>query len=142
MFGHRSFLVLGGGAADLISLIKGGNEVANFEISFEQGISDDGKAQTEVVGGAIHVVLPKLPGDDLIKWGIKSKEYRDGIIVTLDEENHPVNKIIFRHAACVGFQVAYKRTGSAYSSTMLTIQARDLILGKEVKKNNRWVEYD
>ena len=142
MFSHKNYLVIGGGSADLLSLIKGGHEVANLEISFEQGISDDGKVQTEVVGGAIHLVLPKLPGDDLILWGVKSKEYRDGMIVSLDDENLPVSKIIFKRAACVGFQIAYKRAGSAYSSTMMTIQAKDLTIGKTVLKNNRWVEED
>ena len=142
MFSHKNFLVIGGGAADIVSLLKGGHEVANLEISFEQGIDDDGKVQTEVVGGAIHLVLPKLPGDDLILWGIKSKEYRDGMIVSLDDENQPVSKIIFKRAACVGFQIAYKRSGSAYSSTMMTIQAKELILGNCTIKNNRWVEED
>jgi len=142
MFSHKSFLLIGGGAADIKSLIEGGHEVATTEFSFEQGIDDSGNVQTDVVGGSINVIIPQLPTDDLIVWGMKSKEYRDGMIVSLDDENQPLSKIIFKHAACVGFQIAAKQAGSSYASTRFTIHAKELVIGKKVTINNRWVEDD
>ena len=38
MFGHRSFLVIGGGAADILSLVKGGYEILDCNFAFEQGV--------------------------------------------------------------------------------------------------------
>jgi len=49
MFSHRSFLVLGGGAADIVSLIKGGLEISNCNFSFVQDIDNSGKATTRSV---------------------------------------------------------------------------------------------
>ncbi len=61
MFGHRSFLVLGGGAADILSLIKGGYEISKCNFSFQQGVDQKGRVSTRVYGGTIHLVLPQLP---------------------------------------------------------------------------------
>ena len=51
MYGHRSFLVIGGGAADIVSLIKGGLEILSYKFSFQQGFDRKGKASTKVYGG-------------------------------------------------------------------------------------------
>ena len=56
MFGHRSFLVLDGGVADILSLVKGGYEVADFEYSFNQPINRMGRASGRVKGGTIVMV--------------------------------------------------------------------------------------
>lgn len=61
MYGHRSFLLLGSDAGDLLSLIQNGYEIANYSFSFEQGLDDKGKISTRVFGGAIHLTLPQLP---------------------------------------------------------------------------------
>jgi len=97
MFGHRSFLIVGGQSdADIVSLVKNGYECVHSEFSFAQGIDDDGKVQTGVLGGTIHITLSMFPDEALIRWGIKSKEYRDGMIVTVDPDNKPLRKTIFR----------------------------------------------
>jgi hypothetical protein len=143
MFGHRSFLVIGGGGpVNIMSLIKGGYELANCEFSFQQGMDEKGQVQTEVIGGTIHVALPMLPSDEILLWGMKSKEYRDGMIVAVDEENKPMHKIIFNNAACIGLQIGYKRKGNAYASTLITIQAETIVVGTGVKFKNRWVDYE
>ncbi len=67
MFGHRSFLMLGSaGAADIISLIKGGYEVSNCHFALEQAVDDKGKATTKVHGGTIYITLPMLPPSDIV----------------------------------------------------------------------------
>jgi hypothetical protein len=60
MLGHRSFLFLGGGAADILSLIKGGYEVADFEYSFNQPINRMGRASGSVQGGTISMTLSQM----------------------------------------------------------------------------------
>ena len=47
-------------------MLKGGYEIANCEYSFQQGFDDKSKAQTEVFGGTIHLVLTMFPDEELI----------------------------------------------------------------------------
>ena len=42
MFSHRTFLVIGGGAADILSLIGGGYEILDCNFAFDQGIDERG----------------------------------------------------------------------------------------------------
>lgn len=138
MFSHRSFLVLGGGAADIVSLIKGGHEILNCNFSFQQGVDDRGKATTRVHGGTIDVTVSQLPSPDILEWGMKSRSYKDGVIVVLDAENMPVEKIVFENAACVDFEVDYTRSGDSYASTRMTIQAEVIIVGNGIDFLNEW----
>ena len=58
MFGHRSFLILGGASpADIKSLIEGGYEMANCRFGFRQGVDAKGKSTTSVQSGVIDLVL-------------------------------------------------------------------------------------
>jgi hypothetical protein len=69
MFGHRSFLILGGGGpADIVSLIKGGYEIVGCHFAFEQGVDERGKATTRVHGGTINITLSQLPPQPVIDW--------------------------------------------------------------------------
>ncbi|MDR2915096.1 MAG: type VI secretion system needle protein Hcp [Tannerella sp.] len=142
MFGHRSFLMLGGdGAADILSLIKGGYEVADCEYSFNQGVNEKGKATTKVHGGTMTVTLSQLPPLPVIEWGMKSRNYQDGVIVVVDAENIPLEKIFFKQAACVDMEVDYTQTGNSYASTKLILQAARLIVGDGIDFENEWTDH-
>lgn len=141
MFGHRSFLMLGSaGAADIISLIKGGNEVLDCHFSFEQGIDDKGKATTKVYGGTLHITLSQLPPQNIIEWAIKSRKYSDGSIVILNDENIPLEKILFINGICTNMEINYTQKGESYSATKLIIQAEKLIVGNSVDFDNEWTK--
>ncbi|MDR0698384.1 MAG: hypothetical protein LBG28_04055 [Tannerella sp.] len=54
MFGHRSFLVIGGdGPADIRSLESGGYEMAHCNFGLKQGVGTNGKVTTAVHSGVI-----------------------------------------------------------------------------------------
>jgi len=138
MFGHRSFLVIGGGSADLLSLIKGGYEILDCHFSFEQGIDNSGKAATGVHGGTIYVTLSQLPPEPIIEWALQSRKYNDGMIVILDAENTPLEKILFQNAACIRFELDYTQKGEGYSATKLIIQAEIVTVGDGIEFMNEW----
>jgi hypothetical protein len=139
MFGHRSFLVIGGGGADIMSLIKGGLEVSRFSFSFEQGIDDKGKATTRVFAGALSITLSQLPPTNIIEWALESRKYNEGAIVMLDANNLPTEKILFKNAACVGMEVEYTQKGQSYASTKLVVLAEQLSVGNGIDFDNEWV---
>jgi len=142
MFGHRSFLILGGGgASDIISLIKGGYEISNCQYSFHQGIDDKGKATTKVLGGVVHISLSQLPPQPVIDWALQPKKYLDGVIVLVDAENVPLEKIFFKEATCVDMKVQYVQTGDTYMSTNLIIQTSRLIIGDGITFENEWIKH-
>ncbi len=138
MFSHRSFLMLGDGAADILSLIKGGYEILDCHFSFEQGIDERGKATTRVHGGTIQVTLSQLPPQQIIEWGLQSRKYHDGVIVVLDAENIPLEKILFQNAACINMDLNYTQKGDGYAVTKLTIQAETIIVGSGIDFMNEW----
>ena len=138
MFGHRSFLVIGGGAADILSLAKGGYEILDCNFSFEQGVDDRGKATTRVHGGTIYVSISQLPPQPVIEWALDSRKYNSGMIVMLSAENIPVEKILFQNTACVGMDLNYTQKGDSYATTKLTLQAETVIVGNGIDFTNEW----
>ena len=141
MFGNRSFLVIGGGAADIMSLVKGGYEILDCNFAFEQGADERGKATTRVYSGAFHITLSRLPDNTLIEWALNSRKYCDGFIVVLDANNIPVEKIIFINAACVNFGIDFTLQGDCYTDTKLVIQSEKIIVGNGIEFENEW-KYD
>jgi len=139
MFSNRSFLVLGAGAAaDILSLVKGGYEILEFNFAFEQGVDERGKATTRVHAGTIQLTLSQLPPQPIIEWALESRKYNDGMIVLLDAENIPTEKIIFQNTACVGMDLNYTQKGDSYATTKLTLQAETLIVGNGIDFMNEW----
>lgn len=138
MFGHRSFLMLGDGATDILSLIKGGYEILDCNFSFQQQTDYKGKATTRVFGGNVNILLSQLPPQDIIEWGINPRKYNDGIIVLLDGDNIPVERIIFKNAACSHLEINYSQSGDSYASTRILLQAETLIVGDGVNFENEW----
>ncbi len=140
MFSHRSFLMLGDSDPDIANLIKGGYEVYNYRHFFKQEIDRKGKVTTRAYGGFIQLTLTQVPPDPVIEWALDSRKYMDGAIVCVNEENVPLEKIIFRNAACVNFAVNYTQKGSSYTTTSLTIAAEELVVGSGVTFGNEWIQ--
>lgn len=141
MFGHRSFLVLGGGAADILSLIQGGYETEDFEYSFVQPINRKGRVSGRVQAGTISITLSRVPPLPIIEWGIKSKNYLDGMVVTLDADNVPLEKLFFKQGACIHFEMNYTQTGTSYAETKIIIQANELVVGDGIEFSNEWTDH-
>lgn len=139
MFSHRSFLMLGGdGAADILSLVNQGYEASNCHFSFEQGTDRLGRASTRVFAGSIHVVLNQLPPQDILEWSMSPRKYLNGVIVFVDAENIPLEKVFFKNAACIRMKIEYTQQNTSYSTTSLIIQAEQLIVGNGNTFNSEW----
>jgi len=141
MFGHRAFFIIGDSPADILSLIKGGYEVLDCSFNFRQDIDRTGKATTRVYSGTLDVKLSELPKNDLIEWALESRKYMDGMIVVLDPDNIPLEKVFFKNATCINFGVDYTLKGDSYTCTKLIIQSEKMIVGDGIEFENEWV-YD
>ena len=139
MFAHRSFLILGSeSAADIISLIKGGYEISRCNFAFQQGADAKGRVSTRVFAGTISIVLPQLPPQPIVEWAIRPRKYNDGVIVLVDAENIPLEKIFFKNAACIGFDMDFVQQDESYSTTSIVVQAEKIIVGNGVDFNSEW----
>jgi hypothetical protein len=143
MFGYKNFLMLGGDSpADIKSLTEGGYELANCRWGYKQGTDANGKATTAVHSGVIDVVLTQIPPTPVIEWALESRKYMDGMLVMLDANNMPVEKLIFQNATCTYFKIDYLQSGNSYLAVKLEITAEKLIVGDgEIIFTNNWV-YD
>jgi hypothetical protein len=142
MFGHRSFLKIGDtSASNILSLISGGYEILDCNYSFNQGVDNKGRATTRVYGGIINVTISQLPPDPIIEWALQPRKYLDGIIALVNAENVPLEKLIFKQAACVDMEVNFTQTGSSYMSTKLIIQTQKLVVGDGIDFDNEWTDH-
>ena len=142
MFGHRAFFKIGSdSAADIKSLINGGYEVLDCNFSFQQAIDRTGRATTRVYSGTLDVKLSELPKNDLIEWALDSRKYMDGIIIVLDPDNVPLEKVFFKNATCINFGIDYTLKGDSYTCTKLVVQSENMIVGDGIDFKNEWV-YD
>ena len=138
MFGHKSFLRIGAlNDSSISGLYKESYELESCSYSFSQGMDTNGKPQTEVRGGTIHLTYAGLPQDDMLRWMLGSTRYEDGAIVVCNDNNEPLEKVFFEQAACVGLEIEYAQKGKAYIQTKITLQARKIKVG-EPTLENRW----
>lgn len=90
------------GDASIQGLYKESYELDSCSFGFSQGVNVDGKAQTDVRGGAISVTIPGIPPADIIEWALGSRKYYDGVIVVCDDNEMPLEKVNFTDEACIG----------------------------------------
>lgn len=142
MFGHKSFLKIGQlEDASIMGLYKDSYELDSCSYGFSQGVDSDGKAQTEVRGGNIHITVPGIPPMEIIEWGLSSRKYNDGVIVICDDNDMPLEKIKFKSGACIGMEISYSQKGKEYIATKLTIQANVIAVGN-VELVNHWTGFE
>lgn len=138
MFGHKSFLRIGTlSDSSILGLYKDSYELESCSFSFSQGVDTNGSPQTEVRGGTLYLTYSGLPQEDMLRWMLNSTNYENGVIVTCDDNNEPLEKIHFEQAACVGLEIEYIQKGKAYLQTKITLQARKIKVGETILEN-RW----
>lgn len=138
MFGHKSFLRIGAlNDSSISGLYKDSYELESCNFGFSQGTDNNGKPQTEVRGGMINITYGGLPQNDMLRWMLGARKYEDGAIVVCNDNNEPLEKILFEQAACVGLEVNYTQQGKAYIQTKVTLQARKIKVG-DTTLENRW----
>lgn len=139
MFGHKSFLRIGSlNDSSITGLYKDSYELQSCSYGFSQGVDTNGKPQTDVRGGTIYLTIPNTPPDDILRWMLNSRKYENGVIVVCDDNNVPLEKVLFSEAACVGLEIDYVQKGNAYISTKITLQAKKIVVGQTALENG-WV---
>jgi hypothetical protein len=148
MYGHRSYLKIYGGLnrglsgklADYLTLAGvEGYELFYCDYQFYQRIDSKGKAETEVRGGEIRVVLDTLPTQELIEWALISSKRHSGEIglCSPDSSEGVIERLVFEDAYCTVLNLSYTEDTSSFIKTMLVITAPYLTLGYE-KLDKRW----
>jgi len=139
MFGHNSFLRIGSLDDSSISgLYRSSYELEDCHFGFSQGVDNNGKVQTAVHGGVIHLTISGIPSNEILQWMLNSRKYEDGAIIICDTNDMPLEKIFFFHAACVALEINYVQKGKSYISTNLTLHAEKICMGN-TELDNRWV---
>ncbi|PRZ00189.1 type VI secretion system tube protein TssD [Marinilabilia salmonicolor] len=139
MFGHKCFLRIGPLEDSSINgLYRDSYELLSCEYGFAQGMDRNGKPQSEVLGGTIHLVYPNIPSNEIISWMLKSGKLENGAIVICDANDTPLEKVYFEGAACTEMEVAYTQKGNGYITTKVQLQVRKLSVGS-VSLEKKWV---
>ncbi|GHT35536.1 hypothetical protein FACS189434_13500 [Bacteroidia bacterium] len=142
MFAHKTFLKLGTlSDSSMMGLYKDSYELESCHYGFSQGVDSNGKAQTEVSGGAIYITYPALPTAEMLQWALNARKYYDGTIVICDDNEQPLEKINFEQAACVGLEINYSQKGKGYINTKLVLQTARISVGT-TQLTNKWIGLD
>lgn len=139
MFGYKSFLRIGVlNDSSITGLYRESYELQDCNYGFQQGMDENGKAQTDVRGGTIQFTYAGLPPKEMLGWMLNSRKYEDGAIVICDESDVPLEKIYFEQAACTGLSVDYLQRGKSYIITKVTLQVRKIKIGETLLENH-WI---
>lgn len=137
MFESKTFLRIGAlDDSSMTGLFKDSHELLACSYAFSQEIDMNGKAQSEVSGGTVHVTYPNIPPVEITRWMLNPRKYENGAIVICDENNFPLEKIFFERAACIAMEIEYIQKGKSYAHTKIVIQAQKLIVGTNSIVNN------
>lgn len=107
--------------------------------AFDKGINDSGEVISPPVGGRIYLSLMDIPKKSILEWGIKPRIFRSGIIETTGiDGGKPVveEEIEFVMGACINLKLVYERNYSNYFTTLLTISAEKICIGR----SNNWIK--
>jgi len=137
MFGHKCFLRVGTLSDSSISgLYRESYELLNCNFSFSQGIDNNGKTQSDIKGGSIRFTFPNLPTEEMVQWMLKSNKLESGAIVICDNDDVPLEKILFEDSACINMNINYTQGGKNYMATQMEIQARKITVEEATLENN------
>ena len=150
MFGHRSYLRIEGGlnrglSGKLSDYLKmagvEGYELFHCDYQFYQEMDQKGKANSEVRGGQIRVVLDTLPTEELILWALDRAKRHSGEIglCAPDASDGVVEKLKFENGLCTTLDLSYTDDGKAFVKTILVITAETIKLGDN-KLYKDWTE--
>jgi len=141
MFTYNSYLLLGTLAQQGVNmpfLINNGYELSKCDYSFNRDIDQKGEVVSRSMGALFDISINRIPTNELIKWAISHREYKDGAIIFCNSEGQVLEKIYFYNAACIAFNINYIQTGKSYTSCDLMLSARNLKIGN-IEYNSEWV---
>jgi hypothetical protein len=149
MFGHKSYLKINGGvnrglSGKLSDYLKmagvEGYELFHCDYEFYQELDAKGKANSEVRGGQIRVVLDTLPTEELIVWALSRDKRHSGEIglCGTNASDGVVEKLKFENGLCTTLNLSFTDDGSAFVKTLLVITAEIIKLGNNGKLDKDW----
>lgn len=115
---------------------KDGYELKNFSFTLSQPVDGRGKAQGEVVAGVLDMVYENLPSNEMSKWMLNPRNFRDGSIKIYGENKSLVQEVSFKKATCIAMDVRYMESGSGYCVTHLIVQAYSINIDSVLVENS------
>ena len=91
-------------------------------------------------GGLIHVLLTQIPPDEITQWQLDPRMRKDGVIILLDYDNTPIEKLKFENAICAEMTFDYIMKGESYCQTRIAIQAEKIAIDDGIPIDNEWNE--
>ncbi|NDV67910.1 type VI secretion system tube protein TssD [Dysgonomonas sp. 25] len=113
-------------------------EVSACSYSFNREINDGGEVMSPVNGGLIHLSLEEIPKNNILQWGMESRNYKSGQIKILEQESGQkiTSEIIsFENASCISLRLIYEQNFKAYFTVLMTISAENINIGQ----NDCWI---
>lgn len=112
--------------------------------SFHRTINESGSITSAVLGGSLFISLADLPTQEIFAWGMQPRLYKQGKIrVSTTRGDMPIaaEEVSFENATCTNLKIQYGERGIKYFTTLLTIQAESIRVGRnDYWVHKRWVQ--
>lgn len=138
-FTNKSYLRIGSLVSSGFDITNPGYELSNCNMSVSQGIDSKGQVQNDTKAGPISISMNEVPTMELLDWGLKSRRYKDAVILLCDDSGMPIQKTLLQNTACTRMKINYNRSGKGYTSASYTLVSEKLVFADELEISNRWV---
>jgi hypothetical protein len=128
------YLILGDDCPDdLQSFAERGYKVAEYNFSIGKDVDATGKVvEGTEVKTSLSVVLPQVPDNNIIEWEVNPEKRYNGAVIALDENDAPVEKILFKDAACQKMRINFSRErGTCCTELAIGSENIDVEFGKK-----------
>ena len=134
---NQCILVIGEGVADILGPTEKGYNILNCHYAVEQVTDESGKTTPRLTNsGTVEMILPQLPSNEIIEWGLTPGRYHDCAVLFFDEENKLLDKMILQHAACVDFKICYAQGEATQALTKIVLYPKKLIVSEGFEVDN------
>jgi hypothetical protein len=116
------------------------NEIFNvleFDVSFNQGIDNNGKPANKAKGGQVRLVVESTSTDLFSDWMISHTSTKDGKIIFYRRDAMSTMKnITFKKAYCISFHKSFRSEGTVPMRTEIMITSNEIKIGNTLFENN------
>jgi len=111
--------------------------VLEFDVTFSQGVDNNGKPANKVKGGQIRIVVESTHTDLFSDWMVSHTSTKDGKVIFYRRDAMSTMKnVSFKKAYCISFQKCFRNEGTVPMTTEILITSNEIKVGNTLFENN------
>jgi hypothetical protein len=111
--------------------------VLEFDVTFNQGIDNNGKPANRTKGGQIKIVVESKSTDLFSDWMVSHTSVKDGKVVFYRRDAMSTLKnVSFKKGYCISFHESFRSETTTPMTTEILITSNEIKIGNTLFENN------